>query len=108
MQKAGAGQPSSAVNLKLTLEFCICSAIRMPDGEIIHGHRHNHWYDAVRAREGVDREAIIKAEQGFATSTGRFVDREEAMRIQRASGRPSRYRRDGLYIGDKLFSEDLY
>jgi hypothetical protein len=90
------------------LEFCICAAIKMPDGEVIYGHRHSHCLDVVRARKGVDRKAIGKAKQGFATSTGRFVDRQEAMRIQRASGRRSYFREDGEYVGSELFSEDLY
>lgn len=90
-------------------EFCICAAIRMPDGEVIHGHRHNHCYDVVRARPDAVREDIIKAEQGFVTSTGRFVGREIGMVIQRASGRPSKCTVDGTYKGELvLFSEDLY
>jgi hypothetical protein len=80
----------------------------MPDGEVIHGHRHNHCYDVVRARADVDREAIVAAEQGFVISTGRFVGRADAMIIQKASGKPSKYSKDGSYIGDHLFSEDLY
>lgn len=89
-------------------EFCICAAIRMPDGEVIHGHRHNHCYDVVRARTDVLREDIVRADQGFKTSRGRFVDRKEAMIIQVASGRPSCYRAGGAYFGKELFSEDLY
>lgn len=89
-------------------EFCICAAIRMPDGEVVHGHRHNHCYDVVRARTNPDREAICAADQGFVTSTGRFVDRKEGMRIQRASSKPSCYGANGEYVGDVLFSEDLY
>lgn len=89
-------------------EFCICAAIRMPNGEVIHGHRHNHCYDVVRARTDVVREDIIKADQGFVTSEGRFVGREEAMRIQRAAGCKSHHRSDGVLTGEMLFSEDLY
>ncbi len=92
-------------------EFCICAAIRMPGGEVIHGHRHNNCYDVVRNRTGealVPREDIVHAKQGFVTSTGRFVDREEGMSIQRDSGRPSRYHKHGEYLGESLFSEDLY
>jgi hypothetical protein len=80
----------------------------MPNGEVIYGHRHNHCYDVVRDRTDVNREDIIKAEQGFVTSTGRFVGRKEAMQLQRNSGRPSRYGKNGEYVGDILFSEDLY
>ena len=90
-------------------EFCICAAIRMPDGEVVYGHRHNHCYDVVRARTPeVPREDIIKAEQGFVTTKGRFVDREQGMKIQKRSGKPSHYSKDGGYHGDALFSEDLY
>lgn len=94
--------------MTLPLEFCICAAIQMPNGEVIHGHRHCHCIDVARARVPMDREAIIKAEQGFVTSRGRFVDRQEGMLIQRASGRSSAYTADGAYHGDGLFSEDLY
>lgn len=89
-------------------EFCICAAIRMPDGEVVHGHRHDSCYDVVRKRVPCDREAIVAAEQGFVTSTGRFVDRKLGMEIQKSSGRPSKYRRDGVLKGEDLFSEDLY
>lgn len=84
----------------------------MPDGEIIHGHRHNNCYDVVRARPAAKTEDgrldIVQADQGFVTSAGRFVEREEAMQIQMASGRPSRCSNDGSYQGTILFSEDLY
>ena len=89
-------------------EFCICAAIKMPDGEVIHGHRHNHCLDVVRARPSVLRTAIISAKMGFVTSAGRFVDRDEAMTIQKASGKPSCYTKDGHYTDGPLFSEDLY
>jgi hypothetical protein len=95
-------------------EFCICAAIRMSDGEVIYGHRHDNCYRVVRDRLAArlvcqDQEArlaIVRAKQGFVTSTGRFVDRREAMKIQRTSGRVSYY--GGRYVGEELFSEDLY
>lgn len=92
----------------LNNEFCICAAIQMPDGEIIRGHRHNNCYDVVRSRPNAEsnRENIVAAVQGFITSTNRFVDRKEAMRLQIAAGIPSQFSRG--YCGDILFSEDLY
>ena len=51
---------------------------------------------------------ISGAEHGFVTSTGRFVGRGLAMRIQKKSGRPSKYSKDGSYRGKTLLSEDLY
>lgn len=97
-------------------EFCVCAALKMPRGEIIYGHRHNHCYDVVRARMNAlhpsaqdgYRQEIIEAGQSFVTSSGRFVDRTEAMSIQRESGKPSKYHPDGKYTGEDLFSEDLY
>ncbi len=100
-------------------ELCLCAAIRMPDGEVVRGHRHDNCYDVVRRRleyilvadkDAVEawRKAICDATQGFLTSRGRFVDRKEGMTLMRASGLPSHYSKDGTYNGDELFSEDLY
>lgn len=89
-------------------EIVICAAIRMPDGEVIRGHRHNNCYDVVRARPDKVREDIVRAAQGFLTSQNRFVCREEAMKIQRAAGISSAQWPDGKLRGDSLFSEDLY
>jgi hypothetical protein len=44
--------------------------------------------------------------QGFITSTNRFVDRFEGFRLQEAAGIES-VAKDG-YRGRQLFSEDLY
>jgi hypothetical protein len=106
---APASQPSG-ISGELPCELCICAAIRMPDGEIIRGHRHNHCYDVVRQRANAkeNRENICQAKQGFFTTRNRFVDRQEGMRIQRTSGLPSSQWGDGEYRGDYLFSEDLY
>lgn len=108
--------PSNAIELvrcfrfELRKEICICSAIQMPDGELIRGHRHDSCYDVVRRRPDAEEKRldIVHAAQGFITSRNRFVDRREAMTLQRASGLPSRYRKDGAYVGEELFSEDLY
>ena len=99
-------------------EVCLCAAIRMPDGEVVCGHRHDNCYDVVRrrhrvkfgecstsAKHEISRRAIAAARQGFLTSRGRFVDRREGMVLMKASGLPSHYRE---YFGDELFSEDLY
>lgn len=87
-------------------EQCICAAILMPNGEIVRGHRHDSCYDVVRKRPNASREAIVAAVQGFVTSQNRFVDRQEAMQIQRAAGKESAMH--GKLTGDILFSEDLY
>lgn len=46
-------------------------------------------------------------QQGFHTSTGRFVTRLEAMQIAKAAGQLIRPERGG-YQGPELFSEDLW
>ena len=89
-------------------EFCICAAIKLVTGEVIYGHRHNNCYDVVSARPGFTKTLVLDAVQGFVTSRGRFVGREEAMKLQRASGKPSKYSFNGKYCGKMLFSEDLY
>lgn len=113
--RALSGAPAAKNEDTQRLEFCICAAIRMPDSEVIHGHRHDDCLNTVRKRPGHDRLAIVKAEQGFVTSHGRFVDRIEGMLIQRAAGRKSWYAPPGEVLaeprelhGDMLFSEDLY
>lgn len=91
----------------LTKERCICAAILLPTGEIVEGRRHSDCLMIVRKR-GEHRLNIINATQGFMTSTGRFVDRQQGMEIQKASGLPSAFHKDGCYHGTTLFSEDLY
>ncbi len=89
-------------------EQCICAAIQFPTnrtGMIVRGHRHDACYKTAMGIPAV-RDYLHEAEQGFITSTNRFVGRKEAMRLQVASGIQSAA--DGGYRGDILFSEDLY
>ena len=60
------------------------------------GRRHND----ILARFG--KSCIDVCEQGFYTSYGRFVDREEALLIAKKAGQVKEH------LGKKLFSEDLY
>jgi len=99
----------------MTREIVICSAIRLPGGRVIRGHRH---HDCIRtAIELVDHRHSIGLEpapwssemggaQGFITSANRYVDRREGLRLQKAAGIESASR-DGYHARD-LFSEDLY
>ena len=100
-------------------ETVICSAIKLPDGRIIRGHRHG---DCMRtARELINHRHSIGLEegdfdqvelrfgpdsQGFITSQNRYVGREEAFRIQHAACIPSACKSG--YRRKDLFSEDLY
>lgn len=89
---------------KRTLETVICAAIKTKDGQIIRGHRHA---DAIKA--AIDRGLELLREsgaQGFITSKNRYVDRKEAMLIQKSAGIQSVNK--GGYLGDELYSEDLY
>jgi hypothetical protein len=82
-------------------EVCLCAAILYSDGYIVRGHRHHDclrtaWDDLKRRERGT---------QGFLTSRGRFVNRDEGLQLQFAAGiesaAPSGYRAE-------LYSEDLY
>lgn len=83
-------------------EICICAAVRLEDGRIIRGHRHDDciqtalkWKNA-----GQNIGALYQDQQGFLTSRGRFVSRKQAAELERQAGREVN--------GDLLFSEDLY
>lgn len=86
-------------------EIVICSAIRMPDGYVVRGHRHN---DAVRVAKGMPRykDSTVQ-DQGFVTSRNRFVDRIEGCAIQKAAGIESVHPAE-KYLHGELYSEDLY
>ena len=83
-------------------EVCICAAIRLADGGIVRGHRHNHCIDTAIAM-GL---APHNFTQGFITSRNRYVDRYEARRLQDSAGIMSVAL--GGYRGGQLYSEDLY
>ena len=88
------------------VEFCICAAVKTSTGKIFPGRRHGHCFvsiDRLALDEDKKREGHI---QGFLTSHGRFVDRTEAMKIQKAAGIPSAD--PAGYQEGVLLSEDLY
>ncbi len=91
------------------MELVICAAVRWGE-KIWMGHRHGHATQAMHDELSWDKSrkelALIDPEQGFVTSTGRFVDRKEAYQIFIASGKVSKSR-DG-FRGESLYSEDLY
>jgi len=100
-------------------EIVICAAIRLPDGRIIRGHRHGDCMHTARVlidyRHSIGLEPAPWADvcnqlgpdgQGFITSTNRYVDRAEGLRLQHAAGIPSAC--PSGYRRGNLFSEDLY
>lgn len=92
-----------------TPEICICAALKLEDGRVIHGHRHNDCIlTAIRWKQaGQDVGLVSRAVQGFVTSQNRFVDREEGAALMRAVQHQSEWT-GKPFNGDTLFSEDLY
>lgn len=79
----------------------------MPDGYVVRGHRHDGAIHTASRMPRYSREDVYNAEQGFVTSLGRFVDRTEGARLMREA--EWHVPQTGLFfIGDMLFSEDLY
>lgn len=87
-------------------EICICAAIKLKDGRIIRGHRHDFCFKYAMQIPSFKDSDFDGHEQGFITSTNRFVDRREGMRLQIAAGVPCAD--PGGYRGSVLVSEDLY
>lgn len=84
------------------MEICICAAVKTKEGYPVVGHRHADCFGTIADME----EKPDIQSQGFITSTGRFVSREEGFQLQKKAGVSSKAK--GGYRGDRLFSEDLY
>lgn len=91
--------------MRRSTEVCVAAAIRLRDGTVVQGRRHHDCF-ANAAEQGHQQAAIQQSEQGFVTSTGRFVDRRIGRCVQEMAGVPSAAL--GGYRYDILFSEDLY
>lgn len=83
----------------------ICCAIKTPTGRVFRGHRH---FQCQRAAQhaGEAAHVIRLSIQGFIDARNEFVDRYEALDIQVAAGIDSK--NPVGYIGNQLYSEDLY
>ena len=82
----------------VTPEIVICAAVRASDGKIVRGFRH---HDAIRALQtiaGYEGEEPYGNNQGFVTSTNRYVTRMEGYQLHF----PDRTE------PDELHSDDLY
>ncbi len=60
----------------------------------------------IKELEKMYKHALLDWEQGFLTNKGRFVGREEAMKIAKEQNQVIRL--SGSLNSDILFSEDLY
>jgi hypothetical protein len=91
-------------------EICICSAVRLDDGRIIRGHRHNHCIKVAMewANAGQEVGRLTQEQQGFVTSRNRYVTRKEGARLMAEIGWVSRADGRLIRVGDDLYSEDLY
>lgn len=79
-------------------EIIICAAVRASDGKVVRGHRHNDAIRELQAMDGYEGEQPHGENQGFVTSTGRFVNRREAYRLHFSD----------MTEPDELRSDDLY
>ena len=86
-------------------EVVIAAAVKADDETIfsIEGKRHHEIFQDIR--EAGKALLIRQDQQGFVTSTGRYVDRKEALEIQKAAGIES-VDKDGYR--DQLYSEDIF
>lgn len=91
------------IRAEVPKETCICAAVKTMCGLVVRGHRHIHRLEAIQYKA---KEPDIHNGQGFVTSTGCFVTREEGYELQIAAGIESIAK--GGYRGERLFSEDLY
>src|SRR5512146_2217657 len=67
-------------------EICLCAAIKTASGRIYPGRRHGHCAVSIYYLENEEEKKKTGQVQGFLTSKGRFVDRVEGLRLQKAAG----------------------
>lgn len=83
------------------------AAIRDDAGVVYSVPRPGRHHDVINHMLDIDDAGFIPpvtGEQGFTTSTGRFVGREEAMQIAQAAGQLIAE----PHVPDMLFSEDVW
>jgi hypothetical protein len=87
--------------MNLSEEYVIKSAI-LYNNRVYAGKRHGDIIPVIINETGVN--CVNGEQQGFITSSGRFVNRREAAKIALESGQIRKLR----FHEDELFSEDLY
>lgn len=86
------------------MERILCAAVKTVVNDetiIISGYRHGDCFNIVHKL--CPNKYINQDEQGFLTSSGRFVDRLEAKKIAKQA---NQLIRDSIF--SKLISEDIY
>ena len=91
-------------------ERIICAAIQIADtGKVFYGHRHDQCINSLNSELSwtMNRQQIaqVKKVQGFVTTSGRFVNRRDALIIALENNQVLDKRE---IRGDELYSEDLY
>lgn len=87
----------------------IAAAAICVDGEVQHMLPPNRHHNVMHRFYRETGRIVGPDEQGFITDQGRFVDREEALKIATAAGQLNGLRdKPGAYRGKELFSEDLW
>lgn len=89
-------------------ETIAAAAVRDGAGKVWWLHRpcrHSHVLHAIWQAYGDERPREEREVQGFMTSSGRFVDRQEAMRVAVAACQTFR---EVPRYDDTLFSEDMW
>lgn len=86
-------------------EICICAAVKSLEGKVIRGETHRDCRDGIIRRKLHLSTSIL--DEGFITSTGRFVNRVEGFKLMEKVGWKS-VNPQGYQLCGWLFSEDLY
>ena len=110
------GQTEAFLRAKHKPEYIICAAIHYHDTEVFEAQPKNikngfvlaGWrhFNILPIATRLGRRTVNNHTQGFLTSKGRFVDREEGRQIAFKTGQVDYLGNDGR-IKD-LFSEDIY
>jgi len=79
-------------------EIIISAAVRASNGRVVRGQRHTDAIRALQAIDGYEGEQPLGEDQGFVTSTNRFINRGEAYRLHFPDRREP----------DELHSDDLH
>ena len=87
-------------------EFIICSAVNY-HGTIVGGRRHKNCHNTIKELLNIENDGLDREDQGFLTSTGRFVDRSIAFKIAKKNNQIVHKMFDDCDTGI-LTSEDLY
>jgi hypothetical protein len=95
--------------IKLVREIPEVRPKNIDRGIVVLGHRHGQVIWTVASLTGLRtvtfaEDAVGEHEQGFLTSTNRFVDRKEAYKIAALAGQIKNID----YSNPDLYSEDLY